>query len=48
MHGERDAAEEGDNEEMELWCEGSEEGLLKEDFDISFGCWGRCPLGESP
>ena len=35
MHGERDAAEEGDNEEMELWCEGSEEGLLEEDFDVS-------------
>ena len=30
MHGERGAAEEGDNEEMELWCEGSEVWLLGE------------------
>ena len=27
--------EEGENEVMELWCEGSEEGLLEEDLDVS-------------
>ena len=47
MHGERDAAEEGDNEEMELWCEGSEEGLLEEDLDVSLGAGGDVHSGKS-
>ena len=36
MYGERGAAEEGDNEEMELWCEGSEVWLLGE-----MSTWGK-------